>query len=91
MPNKLEILRKKDSYPYEWLDSYKRFIYPRIPPKENFYSSIDDRKRGNGDGHISYAQYLHLKLVWKKIGFKTFKDFHDHYLEKDVLFLADVF
>ena len=57
--DKLELLRKKDSYPYEWVDSYKKFIYPRLPPKKAFYSSIDDGKRGKGDGHISDEQYLH--------------------------------
>ena len=25
-PNKLEILKRKDSYPYEWVDSYKKFM-----------------------------------------------------------------
>ena len=87
----LELLRKKDSYPYEWVDSYRKFNYTRLPPKESFYSSIDDGKRGKSDGHISYAQYLHLKHVWNKFRFETFKDFHDHYLKKDVLLLEDVF
>ena len=89
--NKLEILKRKDSYPYEWADSYKKFIYPRLPSKESFYSSMDDGKRGKGDGHISTRQYLHLKIVWKEFEFKTFRDFHNHYLTKDVLLLADVF
>ena len=80
--DKLGLLRKKDSYPYEWVDSYKKFTYPRLLPKETFYSSIDDGKRGKGDGHISYAQYLHLKHVWKEFGFKNFKDFHNYYLKK---------
>ena len=26
-PNKLEILRKEDAYPYEWVDSYEKFKY----------------------------------------------------------------
>ena len=60
LPNKLEILKRKDAYPYEWVDSYRKFIYPRLPPKESFYSSIDDGKRGKGDGHISNERYLHL-------------------------------
>ena len=89
--DKLELLRKNDSYSYEWVDSYKKFLYPRLPPKESFYSSIDDEKRGKGDGHISYRQYLHLKFVWKEFGFKNFRDFHNHYLKKDVLLLVDVF
>ena len=52
-PNKLEILRKKDAYPYEWVDSYEKFNYQELAPKEAFYSSIDDGKRGKGDGQIS--------------------------------------
>ena len=80
--DKLETLKIKDSYSYEWVDSYKKIIYPGSPPKESFYSSIDDGKRGKGNGHISTKQYLHLKLVWRKFEFKTFKDYHDHYLKK---------
>ena len=79
------------SYPYEWVDPYKQFLYPRLPPKEAFYLSIDDGKRGKGDGHISDERYLHLKNVWNTFNFKTFKDVHNHYLKKDVLLLADVF
>ena len=32
--NKLEMLKIKDTYPYEWVDSYKKFIYPRLPSKK---------------------------------------------------------
>ena len=85
------MLRRKDAYPYEWVDSYRKFVCPRLPTKESFYSSLDAEKRGKGDGHISNEQYSHLKLVWKKFGYKKFRDFHNHYLKKDVLFLADVF
>ena len=91
LPNKLEILKRKDVYPYDWVDSYRKFIYPRLPPKESFYSSIDDGKRGKGDGHISNEQYSHLKIVWKEFEFKIFRDFHNHYLKKEVLLLSDVF
>ena len=63
-PNKLEILKRKDSYPYEWVDSYENFNYQELPPKECFYSSIKDGKRDNHNGHISNNQYLHLKNVW---------------------------
>ena len=58
-PNKLEILKRKDSC--RWVDSYKKFNYQELPPKECFHSSIDDGKRGKGDGHISDEQYLTLK------------------------------
>ena len=64
--DKLKILKRKDAYPYEWVDPYRKFIYPRLPLKESFYVSIDDGKRGKGDGHVSDDQYLHLKNVWKE-------------------------
>ena len=35
-PNKLEILKRKDSYPYEWVDFYKKFNYQELPPNNVF-------------------------------------------------------
>ena len=43
------------------------------------------------NGHISNEQYQHLQNVWDTFNFNTFEDFHNHYLKKDVLLLADVF
>ena len=62
-PNKLEILRKKDAYPYEWVDSYEKFKFTELPPKECFYSSIKNGKRDNDNGYISDDQYSPLKNV----------------------------
>ena len=55
--DKLEILKRKDAYPYEWVDSYEKFNYKELPPKECFYSSINDGKRNKSNGHISDEQY----------------------------------
>ena len=76
---------------HEWVDSYEKFKYTELPPKECFYSSIKDGKRDNDNGYISDDQYSHLKNVWNTFSFNTFEDFHNNYLKKDVLFLADVF
>ena len=35
--DKLEILKRKDAYPYEWVDSYEKFNYTELPPKQCFY------------------------------------------------------
>ena len=40
----LEVLKQKDGYPYEYMDSFKRFSEEELPDKECFYSSI---KKGN--------------------------------------------
>ena len=89
--DKLERLKRKDAYPYEWVDLYEKFNYQQLPPKECFYSSLKDRKRDKSNGHISNEQYLHLQNVWITFNFNTFEDFHNHYLKKDILLLADVF
>ena len=34
--DKLEILKRKDAYPYGWVDSYEKFNYPQLPPKNVF-------------------------------------------------------
>ena len=34
--NKLEILKRKDAYPYKWVDSYEIFNYQQLPPKKTF-------------------------------------------------------
>ena len=86
--DQLEILKRKDADPYEWVDSYKKFIYPRSPRKESFYSSIDDGKRGKGDGNISDEIYLHLKNVWNTFNFNVFRNFHIHYFEKRCIIIS---
>ena len=89
--DKLEILKRKDAYSYEWVDSYEKFKLPSSPEKKYFYSSLEDGKRDRSNGHSSGKQYQHLQNVWDTFIFNTFEDFHDHYLKKDELLLADVF
>ena len=36
--DKLEILRTKDAYPYEWVDSYENFKHASLPEKKYFCS-----------------------------------------------------
>ena len=43
--DKLEILKRKDTYRYEWVDSHEKFSYPQLPHKECFYSLLRDGKR----------------------------------------------
>ena len=43
------------------------------------------------DGHISFKDYLTFKKMWDKFDMKNMGHYHDHYLKKDVLLLADVF
>ena len=38
----LELLKLKDTYPYEYTDSFKRFGKEKLPDRECFYSSVKD-------------------------------------------------
>ena len=42
-------------------------------------------------GHIDVNDYLACEKTWNKFKMKNMGDYHDHYLKKDVLLLADVF
>ena len=69
----------------------KNLIIHSYRLKKCFCSSLKDSKRDKSDEHISDEQYLHLKNVWDAFNFNKFEDFHNRYLKKDVLLLADVF
>ena len=36
----LELLKQKDAYPYEYMDSFKRFSEEKLPDKKYFYRSV---------------------------------------------------
>jgi hypothetical protein len=79
-----ELLRRKGVYPYDYMDSVARFKETSLPPKEAFYSKLND-------SGISDEDYEHAQAVWKAFGCKTLRDYHDLYNVSDVLLLADVF
>ena len=91
----LEFLKQKGAYPYEYMDWFERFNEEKLSHKKCFYSSVNDGTTDeNGeklDGDISDKNYLTCKNIWNKFNMKNMGDYHNHYLKKDVLLLADVF
>ena len=77
------------------MDSFKRFNEYKLPDKKCFYSSVKDgTTHDNGeklDGHISDENYWTCKKTWNEFNMKNMGDYDDHYLEKNVFLLADVF
>ena len=63
----LELLKQKDAYPYEYMDSFKRFNEEKLPDKECFYSSVKDGTTDdNGktlDCHISDEDYVTFNKI----------------------------
>ena len=77
------------------MDSFEKFNKEKLPAKNYFCSSTKDGKIGDdskiSDGHISAKDYLACKKAWDKFEMKNMGDYHDHYLQKDVLILVDAF
>ena len=83
-PEHLDLLLKKGVYPYDYMNAWSRFDEDKLPPKKEFYSKLSG-------SHISDDDYEHAHRVWRAFGCKTLGDYHDLYVETDVLLLADVF
>jgi hypothetical protein len=81
---KFKLLRRKGVYPYDYSDSLDRLNEKELPPKEKFYSRLNN-------SNITDKDYKHAKEVWNKFGIRNMREYHDLYLESDVLLLADVF
>ena len=63
----LELWKQKDAYPYEYMDSFKRFGEEKLPDKECFYNSLKDGTTNDNskrlDSHITYKDYLMCKKL----------------------------
>ena len=82
--DKFNLLARKGVYPYEYMDSLEKLKETTLPPKEVFYSRLND-------GGISDEDYVHAQKVWRIFKMEYFKDYHELYNKVDVLLLADVF
>ena len=91
----LELLKQKGDHPYEYMNSFERFNEEKLPARKYSYSSTKDGKIGDdgkiSDGHIIVKDYLTCEKIWDKFEMKSMGDYHDHYLNKNVLLSADVF
>ena len=82
--NKFVLLLRKGVYPYEYIDSWERFDETSLPEKNFFLSELclED---------ITDEGYTHAKKVFEEFNLKSLSDYHDLYVQSDILLLADVF
>ena len=70
----LEILKQKCAYPYEYMNSFKRFNKEKLCARKYFFSSTKkgkiDEDDKTSDGHISIEDYLTCKKTWNKFKMK---------------------
>ncbi|PKY57580.1 hypothetical protein RhiirA4_478738, partial [Rhizophagus irregularis] len=82
--DKIKLLFRKGIFPYDWTNAWEKFDRTSLPPRKDFYSLLSQQ-------NISKEDYEHAQKVWKIFEMKNFGEYHDLYLETDVLLLADVF
>ena len=64
--------------------SWERFDETSLPDKKTFYSELNLED-------ISDKDYEHAQKVWEVFRIKNLGEYHDIYVQSDVLLLADVF
>ena len=79
-----DLLKRKGVYPYDYVDSVDKLSETSLPPKDAFYSRLNDEA-------ITDEDYEHVKNVWKEFNIKSLRKYHNLYNISDVLLLADVF
>ena len=80
----IELLTRKGVFPYDYVSSLNKLSETQLPPKEEFYSQLNDED-------ISDDDYQYAMNVWNTFGCQSLRDYHDLYLKSDVLLLSDVF
>ena len=80
--NKFILLLRKGVYTYEYMDSFERF-FETLPIKDAFYSNLNMES-------IADSDYRHAKNVFNKFNNNNLGDYHDLYIQRDTLLLADL-
>ena len=78
---KFVLLLRKGVYPYEHLDSWKRYGEKSLLDKKYFYSDLNNEDTRDTD-------YQHYQKVWEVFKIKNLGEYHDLY--SDIVLLADV-
>ena len=82
--NEFILLLRKGVYPYEYMDNWERFNETLLPSKESFYSNLNMED-------IDEIVYRHGSNVFNKFKLNNLGDYHDLYVQSDILLLTDVF
>jgi hypothetical protein len=80
-----ELMKKKGQFPYEWFDDIEKLNLP-----------ISELKREHFDNELTLSklnnkEWNDVVYIIEKLNIKTFKEYHDFYLNIDVYGLTDVF
>ena len=72
----LKLVKQKGVYPYDYMDSFKKFFDKKLSGRCKFFSSLKDEC-------ICEKDYSHAIDVWDVFKMNTVGDYHDLYLKTD--------
>jgi hypothetical protein len=78
------MVTQKGIFPYEYMDDISKLNAKKLPSKDELYSTLHE-------SGVTDEDYERAQKVRNHFGMKRMKDYHDLYLETDVLLLADIF
>ena len=80
-----KVMRRNSVYPYEYIDSWKKFQETKLPKKKIF---LNMKGISNQDNEHAQQVWNKITRVYKNV---TLGDYYDVYLVIDILLLANVF
>ena len=80
----LKFVKEKEIYPYEYMNSFKRFNENKLHDKSKFFSSLKNYG-------INEKENERAIKVWKVFKIKNPGEYYDLYLKTDVFLLVHVF
>ena len=81
---RLKLVKQKEVYPCEYMDSFEKFSEDKLSERSKFYSSLKYKC-------ISKKDYLYANNVWNVFKINTVGNYLDLCLKSDDLLLADAF
>ena len=82
--NHFGLIRCRGGYPHDYMDSFDRFGEIKLTSQDAFFSKLSGSP-------CSDSEYTHATRVWTAFGCRTMADYHNIYLQLDVLLLADFY
>ena len=82
--NDLDLLTDKGVYPYDYFTDFTKFNETSLPKIEDFYSKLTEEG-------IKQSEYDRANKIWEHFKIQNLGQYHDLYLQTDVLLVTDVF
>lgn len=80
----ISFLTRKGLYPHDDVADFSKYEETDLPPPSAFINRLTEEQ-------ISESDYRHAENIWQFFDLQNLGEYHDLYLKRDILLLADVF